>query len=148
MPLRPKNLLKNNSAETRISFWIFRISVSYLCQVEGHGGTLSKFSLKIVKIFPLQIWKIFCFLISLSSPLSHDIWILDQHPSVKTLAFLDHCVFLQFIVFSIDLIVVLNSITPLPSWKCYHSKFSPSFNAEPLSMAASCTRKGKNETCL
>ena len=80
--LRPKNQSQTNSAETRPSFWIFGLFVSYLCQVEGHGGTLPKFSLKIVKIFPLQISKIFCFLISLCSPLSHDIWILDQHPSV------------------------------------------------------------------
>ena len=89
--VRPKNQFQTNSAETSLSFWIFCLFVSYLCQVEGHGGTLPKFSLKIVKIFPLQIWKIFCFLISLCSPLSHGIWILDLHSSVKTLAFLDHC---------------------------------------------------------
>ena len=52
------------------------------CQVEGHGGTLSKFSLKTFKNFPLQIWKIFCFLISLYDPLSNAIWILDWHPLV------------------------------------------------------------------
>ena len=89
--VRPKNQFKTNSAETSLSFWIFCLFVSYLCQVEGHGETLPKFSLKIVKNFPLQILKILCFLIWLCGHLSHGIWILDLHPSVKTLAFLDHC---------------------------------------------------------
>ena len=62
----------------------------YLCQVEGHGGTLSKISLKFVQNVSLQIWKILCFLISTHSPLSHAIWILDTHPSIQTLAFLEH----------------------------------------------------------
>ena len=58
--------------------------------MEGHGGTLSKFSLKIVKNFPRHLWKIICFLISLYSPLSHGIWILVRHPSVETLVFSEH----------------------------------------------------------
>ena len=88
------------------------------CQVEGHGGTLSIFSLNITKIFPLclnlharwkgtgepcskffskvlknfpgHFWKILCFLKSLYSPLSYGIWILVRHPLVETLVFLEH----------------------------------------------------------
>ena len=90
--LKPKSLLKSNSAEKGLCILIFGLSVSYLCQVEGHGETLSKISLKIAKNFPRQIWKKVCFLISVCSPLSHGTWILDRHPSVKTLAFLGHCV--------------------------------------------------------
>ena len=36
------------------SFFVnFPSAFTSSCQVEGHGGTLSKFSLKIAKIFPL-----------------------------------------------------------------------------------------------
>ena len=59
---------------------------------KGTGEPLSNLSLKIVKNFPPQIWKIFCILISLCTPLSYGIWILDLHPMVKTLAFLEHSV--------------------------------------------------------
>ena len=38
-----KNLMNHNSAENGLKCWIFSVSASYLCQVEGHGGTLSKF---------------------------------------------------------------------------------------------------------
>ena len=82
---------KSNWAEKGSFFRIFSLIFLCLCQVEGHGETLPKFSLKIVKNFSLQIWKILCFVIWLCGPLSHGIWILDLHPSVKTLAFLDHC---------------------------------------------------------
>ena len=83
---------KCNWPEMGSFFRIFSHSTLCLCQVEGHGGTLSKFSLKFVQNFPLHFWKILCFLISLCGPLSNGIWILDSHPSIKTLAFLDHCV--------------------------------------------------------
>ena len=63
--------------------------------MEGHGGTLPKFSLKMIKNFPLHFWKIFAFLISLYSPLLHGMWILDSHPLVETLAYLAHCVSLH-----------------------------------------------------
>ena len=81
-----------NSEENGSCFYNFCLSISYSCQVEGHGGTLSKFSLKILKNFSRQIWKIPCFLILVYSPLSCGIRISDRHPSVKTLAFLAHCV--------------------------------------------------------
>ena len=55
----PKSSPKSNRADKGYCCQIFCQFVSYLCQVEGHGETLSKFSLKISKIFPRQIWKIF-----------------------------------------------------------------------------------------
>ena len=57
---------------------------------KGTGEPWPNCSLKIVKNFPRHFWKILCFLISLYSPLSHGIWILVQHPSIQTLAFLEH----------------------------------------------------------
>ena len=57
---------------------------------KGTGEPWSNFTLKVLKIFPRHFWKIFSFLISLYSPLSHGIWILVQHPSIETLAFLEH----------------------------------------------------------
>ena len=57
---------------------------------KGTGEPWSNFTLKVLKIFPRHFWKIFSFLISLYSPLSHGMWILVQHPSFETLAFLEH----------------------------------------------------------
>ena len=57
---------------------------------KGTGEPWSNFTLKVLKIFPRHFWKIFSFLISLYSPLSHGMWILVQHPSIETLAFLEH----------------------------------------------------------
>ena len=58
---------------------------------KGTGEPWPNCTLKWTKFFPLHFWKILCVLISLCSPLSHAMWIFDQHPSVKTLTFLDHC---------------------------------------------------------
>ena len=57
---------------------------------KGTGEPCSNFSLKMLKIFPRHFWKIFSFLISPCGPLSHGIWILVQHLSIETLAFLEH----------------------------------------------------------
>ena len=57
--MRTESPLKLNSAEEGLYFRNFCLSLWYLCQVEGHGETLSKFSLKFTKNFPRQIWKIF-----------------------------------------------------------------------------------------
>ena len=57
--LRVENLLHTNSEKKLFYFWIFSLSFLYLCQVEGHGETLSKFSVKLSKNFSRQIWKIF-----------------------------------------------------------------------------------------
>ena len=43
----PYICLECNRAEKRLWFYIFYQFISYLCQVEGHGKTLSEFSLKI-----------------------------------------------------------------------------------------------------
>ena len=73
---------KCNCGEKRCLIRIFHISFHHLCQAEGHGGTLSKFSLKFLKNFSRQIWKIFYSLLCLCGRYSHGTWILDRHPSV------------------------------------------------------------------
>ena len=57
--LRLENLLHTNSEKKWFYFCIFSLFFLYLCQVEGHGETLSKFSVKLSKNFSRQIWKIF-----------------------------------------------------------------------------------------
>ena len=57
--IRVENLLHTNSEKKWFYFRIFSLSFLYLCQVEGHGETLSKFSVKLSKNFSRQIWKIF-----------------------------------------------------------------------------------------
>ena len=57
--LNAKKPIWSNSAEKGSHNWNFWILTWFLCQVEGHGETLSKFSLKFTKNFPRQIWKIF-----------------------------------------------------------------------------------------
>ena len=72
-------------------FWEFTLLLfETYARWKGTGEPWSNVSLKIVKNFPGHFWKILCFLISVYGPLSHGIWILDWHPSIKTLAFLEH----------------------------------------------------------
>ena len=78
--LRVENLLHTNSEKKWFYFCIFSLFFLYLCQVEGHGETLSKFSVKLSKNFSRQIWKIFSGFIYLR-PLYRNmilIW-LDTH---------------------------------------------------------------------
>ena len=59
--IKPRKRDETQKGRKGFLFWqFFSLTVSYLCQVEGHGGTLSKFSLKSLKNFLRQIWKIFC----------------------------------------------------------------------------------------
>ena len=47
-----KNLINYNSAENGLKCLIFSVSASYLCQVEGHGGTLVQLMSENCQKFP------------------------------------------------------------------------------------------------
>ena len=54
-----KKTLSSNGPEEGSFFENFPSLSESSCQVEGHGGTLFKFSLKFTKNFSRRIWKIF-----------------------------------------------------------------------------------------